>query len=136
MHHLTSFFFLKDTDPFSRWEIVRCLLDQLLTDEQDIVFQNSSGLGKPPSQSERSKAVLGIIIHILHEDFRCWVMQLSTTAQPADLLRDRDNLPLIARMLWPQKTIPHISAACRDLISFHLTALVSGNLCFPITTIL
>ena len=76
---------------------------------------------KPPTKLERTRAVLGVIIQVLREDLRCWI---KLTTQPSAQLRDRDDLPLVARLLWPQTTIPHLNVACRELIDFHLSALV------------
>ena len=89
------------------------------------IFKNCTG-PKPLTELDCTKAVLWVIIHILNEDLRCWIHQLSSVAQPGDLLRGRVNLPLVARMLWQQNPIPRVTGACRELISFHLTALVSA----------
>lgn len=76
---------------------------------------------KPPTKLERTRAVLGVIIHILREDLRCWI---SLTTQPSAQLHDRNDLPLVARLIWPQTMIPHINGTCRELINFHVSALV------------
>lgn len=80
-----------------------------------------ANLNSPPSQLECQRAVLGVIVNLLNEDLRCWI-QLAK--QPSILLRDRVDLPLVARLLWPQSTIPHVNGPCRDLIGFHVAALV------------
>lgn len=76
---------------------------------------------KPPTKLERSTAVLRAIIQVLKEDLYCWI---SLTTQPSAQLRDRNDLPLVARLLWPQTTIPHTNVICRELIDFHVSALV------------
>lgn len=77
---------------------------------------------KPTTQLERTRAVLAVFIQVLKEDLRCWI---SLTSEPfAQLQRDRNDLPLVARLLWPQTTIPHVNVVCRELMDFHLAALV------------
>ena len=89
---------------------------------------------KLPTKLERARAVLGVIIQILREDLRCWITSIAQRSNsllsPSYLstrLRERNDLPLVARILWPQTSIPHINVICRELIDFHVTALVKKN---------
>ncbi len=76
---------------------------------------------KPTTKLERTRAVLAVFIQVLREDLRCWI---SLTSEPSAQLRDRNDLPLVARLLWPQTAVPHLNVACRELMDFHLSALV------------
>ena len=102
------------------------LLEKVLSDgDEGKIFKNYTGL-KPLTKLDCTKAVLWVTIHILNEDLRCWIHQLSCATQPADLLRSRVNWPLVAHMLWPTGTIGRITGPCRQLIDFHLKALVGA----------
>lgn len=108
-------------DPCSRWENLRSLLEEVLNADGEEAARMYVDPYRSPSKLECNRAALGVIIHVLSEDLRCWI---SLVTQPSAQLRDRNALPLVARLLWPQTTIPHVNMTCRELIRFHLDALV------------
>jgi hypothetical protein len=86
----------------------------------------NSGERQPiPSVSETKSHVVAYLIRILSDDLKCWISTVKK--QPADLLRERKDVPLVARLLWPHNgsTIGHFNNNCRDLIKLHLQAVVS-----------
>lgn len=113
-----------DVDPCSRWENLRSLLEEVLNADGEEAARMYVDPYRSPSKLECNRAALGVIIHVLSEDLRCWI---SLVTQPSAQLRDRNALPLVARLLWPQTTIPHVNMTCRELIRFHLDALKSSN---------
>lgn len=119
--------FLKDPNGSSRWENVRSLLsDMLKATEKD--FENKTELNAAPNPLERTRAALAYIIRLLEEDLLCWVRLLkkddNDASGPASLLRKKIDVPLMARLLWPQSDIGHISLQCRELIALHISGLV------------
>ena len=101
---------------------MRSLLEKVLNDDsQDAKAIYADADDKPPTKLECRRAKLGFLIHLLKEDLRCWISQ---TDRPATLLKGTVNLPMIARLLWPHSTIPHVNGSCRELIQFHVAALV------------
>lgn len=94
-------------------------------DSQDTKNVNTD-TEKMPTKLECRRAVLGFLVNLLREDLRCWI---NLTERPSSSLRRRADLPLIARVLWPQSSIPHVNGACRELIQFHVAALVNYT-CF------
>lgn len=100
---------------------MRYLLGKVLDAEGEEAQKMCSDLNATPSKLKCRRVALGFITHILREDLRCWISQ---EKMPSTSLRDRASLPLVARLLWPQTTVPHVNVACRDLIRFHVEALV------------
>lgn len=102
---------------------MRNLLSEVLNaDEEDALTMHADPT-KPASMLERKRIVLAFFVHLLREDLRCWIQLVD---QPSVQIRERTDLPLIARLIWSQSTIPHTNSICRELISFHATALVTN----------
>lgn len=92
------------------------LLEQILTDdESNFDFARNSSI------VERKKATLGFIVQLLYEDFYCWI---HCACDHSESIRNREEMPLIANILWPRSTIPVLNSNCRKLINFHISALV------------
>lgn len=103
---------------------MRYLLDQVLEADGEDAQKMYANPYFPPTKLECQRAVLGFIVNLLNEDLRCWIR---LAERPSVQLRDRVDIPLIARLLWSQSTIPHINGYCRELIGFHVAALVWHN---------
>lgn len=104
---------------------MRSLLELLKEDE----LWNAAAVdsNSMPGVTEAKNYVLSFLVHVLTDDLKCWMENASATrASPSTLLRQRDDVPLVARLFWPQgdSTIGYVNGNCRDLVRIHLDALV------------
>lgn len=113
---------LQDKDPSSRWEHLRDLLESL----SECEGVDKDAWGTCPSTAEGKHSLASFWVHVLQDDLKCWLRACPNASQS---LADKQDMPLMARLLWPHvQPVGHINASCRELIRIHLKALVPQNL--------
>ena len=118
---------LQDPDWCSRWEYLQSLLrDMLKASGSDL--QRKAAPNAAPCTLERKRVALALLVRLLEEDLHCWVrLRDQADDQPSAQLSRKSDVPLIARLLWPQTDIAsRLSAPCRELMNLHNEALVIG----------
>ena len=86
----------------------------------------NSTQSQSPTEVEGACVCLKFIVDLVMDDFLCWI---HFNENPSGALYLKDDVPLIARLLWqPKETIiGQTSQAVRDLKKFHITALVMSK---------
>lgn len=90
-------------------------------------LESSSDVSAAPTEIERRRAVLAFVVRLLDEDLHCWVRLLNcqeAQPSPSARLRQKLDIPLVARLFWPQSDAGRFNFVCRELVSLHSSAVV------------